>query len=195
MHFAGQPQVYPVCIQADVSSSGTFVPTDTVTFPEAYHSESLSLDYETFNVNQSDTQKFTCPGPAVEDFSGASGSADSVTTGAASSAAADSPAASSPTSDAPSASSTDNEIASPSQSDSLPAGNPESGNSSDSPVDPVSDILPAPTGGTASSSAAMGSDTAPAGEVSSVSSSGRGRGRHSRRPGQPRCVSQHFLMT
>ena len=73
MHFAGEPQVYPVCIQADVESSGTFVPTDTVTFPEAYHSQSLSLDYETYNVNQSDSQKFTCPGPAVVDFSSGGG--------------------------------------------------------------------------------------------------------------------------
>lgn len=75
MHFAGAPQVYPVCIQANVESSGTFVATDTVTFPEAYHGESLSLDYETFNVNQSDTKKFTCPGPAVVDFSSEGGTA------------------------------------------------------------------------------------------------------------------------
>jgi hypothetical protein len=187
VHFSGAPQVYPVCFQADVSSSGTFVPTDTVTFPEAYHGESLSLDYETFNVNNSDSQKFTCPGPAVVDFSKGGGTAPAAS-GATPSSAVNGPAESS----------AGGEVAAPSQSDSAPSGNTGSGNASasDAPIDQASDLPVSSQAPVASfSSANAPASSAPVqaisaaavtGAASSASTTGRGRGRHTRRPGQPR---------
>ena len=183
MHFAGPPQVYPVCIQANVESSGTFVATDTVTFPEAYHSESLSLDYETFNVNQSDTKKFICPGPAVVDFSSGG---ETAAPAASASSAADPPVAS-PSGD------TD-----PAVSSISPASSADYG--------AVTDIAEAP-GSTAPASAdapsmpsasAEGPAYNPPAQSSVISaatgtntgaaptSASRGRGRHSGRPRHPR---------
>lgn len=69
LHFAHEPQVYPVCFQAQVSSTGSSVPDKTVTFPEAYGTESISEDFETFDVHQDRSQEqrsaFVPPGPAV----------------------------------------------------------------------------------------------------------------------------------
>jgi hypothetical protein len=171
MHFAGDPQVYPVCFQADVESSGTFVPTDTVTFPEAYHGQSLSLDYETYNVNDSDSQQFTCPGPAVVDFSSGGGVAAPAASSNAPVASSANPvssansgeatdAANAPGSDAPASS---NAPAMPSASADVSASNPPA----------QSSVIPAGTGtGT--------------GAASSAASTSRGRGRHSSRPRNPR---------
>jgi hypothetical protein len=183
MHFAGEPQVYPVCIQADVESSGTFVPTDTVTFPEAYHSQSLSLDYETYNVNQSDSQKFTCPGPAVVDFASGGG----VTVPAASSGGGVAAPAASSVEDTPVASSAGN-----SEPAATPISSANSGEATDVANPPGSDGLAMPSASAeipASKTPAQSSVT-PAGTgtgvAPSASSTSRGRGRHSRRPREPR---------
>jgi hypothetical protein len=199
MHFAGDPQVYPVCVQANVKSSGTFVATDTVTFPEAYFEQSISDQFETFNVNDSDKIAFVNPGPAVVDFSKG---------GAVAPAA--SGATSSPVGNTPAVSSTGVAPAAPSASGNG-SGNTGSG-STDAPAeeaDPVdaisSQVANTPVQSDAAADApistanlAAGSSvyeqpsaTAVAGGQSSAppAGSGRGRGRHSRRPREPRYVS------
>ena len=62
MHTTGQPQVYPVCFQANLASSGSVVPSLTTTFPDAYK---LNTDFETFNIYNGDQSAFVAPGPAV----------------------------------------------------------------------------------------------------------------------------------
>ena len=182
MHFAGAPQVYPVCIQANVESSGTFVATDTVTFPEAYHSESLSLDYETFNVNQSDTKKFTCPGPAVVNFS----SGGQAAAPAASAASASDPPAASPSGDAepvPASVSPDNSANAGKETDIATA--PGS-----APVYSDASALPSASAEVsaydlpAQSSVVLAATGTGTGAAST--SATRGRGRHSGRPRHPR---------
>jgi hypothetical protein len=183
MHFQGQPQVYPVCIQADVESSGTFVPTDTVTFPEAYHGQSLSLDYETYNVNQSDSQKFTCPGPAVVDFSSGGGAA----VPAASNGGAVVSSAASSVVDTPVASSIGN-----SEPAATPSPSANSGEATDVANPPGSDgpAMPSASAEVPASYPPAQSSVVPAGTgtgvAPSASSTSRGRGRHSRRPREPR---------
>jgi len=182
MHFSGEPQVYPVCFQADVKSSGTFVATDTVTFPEAYHGQSLSLDYETYNVNNSDTQKFTCPGPAVVDFS----KGGAATPPAASSSSADSAPVASSSQDATPASTG----ASSANSGYGEATSIVNAHGSDAPAPSDAPAMPSASADIPASSVPAQSSVVPAGTSvgSSASSTARGRGRHSRRPGQPRFV-------
>jgi hypothetical protein len=62
MHSTGMPQVYPVCFQANLVSSGSVVPTLTTTFPEAYK---LNADFETWSLYGGDQSLFVAPGPAV----------------------------------------------------------------------------------------------------------------------------------
>jgi hypothetical protein len=62
LHSIGAPQVYPVCIQANLVSSGSTVPTDTVKFPEAYNTNDM---FKTFNVWTADPATFVPPGPPV----------------------------------------------------------------------------------------------------------------------------------
>ncbi|WVQ94614.1 hypothetical protein IAU59_001694 [Kwoniella sp. CBS 9459] len=91
MHSTGAPQVYPVCFQANLISSGSVVPTDTVTFPEAYN---LNDGFKTWNLyDGSDQTAFVPPGPAVYNAGGAS---QPTTSAAATSAASTSAAATSP---------------------------------------------------------------------------------------------------
>jgi len=177
MHFAGAPQVYPVCIQANVESSGTFVATDTVTFPEAYHSESLSLDYETFNVNQSDTKKFTCPGPAVVDFSSGGGTA-----APAAISGSEAPVASPSGDTEPAATSVspDNSANAGKETDIAEAPDSTASASPDAPSVPSASVEISAYNPRAQS-AATGTSTGAA-----STSASRGRGRHSGRPRHPR---------
>ena len=190
MHFAGDPQVYPVCVQANVKSSGTFVATDTVTFPEAYFEQSLSNQFETFNVNESDKIEFVNPGPAVVDFS-KSGAAAPAASGA----------TSSPVGDAPSASSTGGEVPAPSASGDSGSGSTDAPSQDAEPINaPTSQVEEAPAQSDAApistADSAAGSSvneqpyaTAVNGGQSSAApiGSGRGgRGRHSRRPREAR---------
>lgn len=70
MHRPNEPQVYPVCFQANVKSSGTLKPKDTVRFPDAYN---LNDNFKSFNLYWGDDyNKFTPPGPAVFDRRAAS---------------------------------------------------------------------------------------------------------------------------
>ena len=70
MHRPGEPQVYPVCFQANVKSSGTLRPADTVKFPAAYN---VNDDFKSFNLYWGDDfNKFTPPGPSVFDRRAAS---------------------------------------------------------------------------------------------------------------------------
>lgn len=70
MHDPDDPQVYPVCFQANLLSDGDFRPADTVTFPAAY---SINEDFKSFNLYYgSDFNAFTPPGPAVYSRSGGS---------------------------------------------------------------------------------------------------------------------------
>ena len=62
MHTTGQPQVYPVCFQANLVSSGSVVPTLTTTFPEAY---TINADFETWNLYGGDQTAFVAPGPGI----------------------------------------------------------------------------------------------------------------------------------
>lgn len=63
MHRPNEPQAYPVCFQANVKSSGTLRPTDTVKFPDAYN---LNDNFKRFNLYWGDDfNKFVPPGPAV----------------------------------------------------------------------------------------------------------------------------------
>ena len=63
LHDEALPQVYPVCFQADVKSSGTLKVTDLVTFPEAYD---INDNFKTFNIYYgSDFDEFSPPGPPV----------------------------------------------------------------------------------------------------------------------------------
>ncbi|WVW85922.1 hypothetical protein I302_107960 [Kwoniella bestiolae CBS 10118] len=87
MHSTGAPQVYPVCFQANLISSGSVVPTDTVTFPAAY---GLNDDFKTWNLYGGDQSLFVPPGPAV--YSGGS-SGTTPTASASSSAPAETSAA------------------------------------------------------------------------------------------------------
>jgi hypothetical protein len=70
MHDPDDPQVYPVCFQANLLSDGNVRPADTVTFPAAY---SINEDFKSFNLYYgSDFNAFTPPGPAVYSRSGGS---------------------------------------------------------------------------------------------------------------------------
>lgn len=63
MHDPDDPQIYPYCIQANIKSSGNTVPTETVTFPDAYN---LNDGFRHFNLYYGDDYNaFTPPGPAV----------------------------------------------------------------------------------------------------------------------------------
>ena len=69
MHTTGQPQVYPVCFQANLVSSGSVVPTLTTTFPEAY---TINADFETWNLYGGDQTAFVAPGPGIYSGGGTS---------------------------------------------------------------------------------------------------------------------------
>ena len=112
MHSQGSPQVYPVCFQANLVSSGSVVPTLTTTFPEAYNT---NTDFETWNLYGGDQSLFTAPGPAV--YSGG-GSAPAPAPAPSASAPASSSAAASSAS-APAASSS--EVVVPSATEEYPA--------------------------------------------------------------------------
>ena len=62
MHSTGSPQVYPVCFQANLASSGSVVPSLTTTFPAAYQ---MNTDFLTWNLYGGDQSLFVAPGPAV----------------------------------------------------------------------------------------------------------------------------------
>jgi hypothetical protein len=64
MHTAGDPQVYPVCFQAELTGSGRAKPSDTTTFPAAYNLNSDSLTYKVSDTTL-DHSAFVPPGPAV----------------------------------------------------------------------------------------------------------------------------------
>lgn len=72
MHFPGEPQVYPVCFQANLVSSSSGVPSETVRFPEAY--DQYSQDYKAVDVwwaeNPKNPDTFVPPGPQVASFGG-----------------------------------------------------------------------------------------------------------------------------
>ncbi|WWC91508.1 uncharacterized protein L201_006454 [Kwoniella dendrophila CBS 6074] len=105
MHSTGAPQVYPVCFQANLISSGSVVPTETTTFPAAYK---INDDFLTWNIYGSDNTQFVPPGPAV--YSGGSSSSP---------APAESSAASSPSASAsvPASGSTSSAASAPASSD------------------------------------------------------------------------------
>jgi cellulase len=97
MHDPDDPQVYPYCFQANIQSSGNVVPTETVTFPDAYK---LNPDFEHFNLYYgADFNSFKPPGPPVWDGAGSQG--PSTPAPAPSSGSVDAPAA--PTDAAPTA--------------------------------------------------------------------------------------------
>lgn len=63
MHEVGVPQIYPVCFQGRLASSGSAIPSETVTFPAAYNQND---DFRRFNLYWGDDfNAFTPPGPAV----------------------------------------------------------------------------------------------------------------------------------
>lgn len=63
MHEVGVPQIYPVCFQANLLSSGSVIPSETVTFPSAYNQND---DFRRFNLYWGDDfNAFKNPGPAV----------------------------------------------------------------------------------------------------------------------------------
>ncbi|WWC71796.1 uncharacterized protein I206_105755 [Kwoniella pini CBS 10737] len=167
MHTTGGPQVYPVCFQANLISSGSVVPTVTTTFPAAYN---INDDFKTWNIYNNDNTQFVPPGPAV--YNGASSgsppaSSASPSTSASSSAPAGSSAAmtsaydASSTSAAGSASSAvATESASASASASEPAGSSEVSVSSSSASSPIA---------SASSATSALASSAPAGSSATVS--------------------------
>ncbi|WRT70441.1 uncharacterized protein IL334_007439 [Kwoniella shivajii] len=67
MHTSGAPQVYPVCFQANLASSGSVVPTQTTAFPAAYDTND---DFKTWNIYNEDNSQFVPPGPAVFNSAG-----------------------------------------------------------------------------------------------------------------------------
>lgn len=79
MHNPGAPQIYPVCFQARVTSAGTGVPSETVTFPNAY--ADFSQDFREIDVwkeQKSDNAiVYTPPGPRVATFGTAQNTPDS----------------------------------------------------------------------------------------------------------------------
>jgi hypothetical protein len=62
MHTQGGPQVYPYCFQANLKSSGTVKPADTVTFPAAY---TMNTDFLQHSIYNGDNAAFVAPGPPV----------------------------------------------------------------------------------------------------------------------------------
>lgn len=80
MHSQNQPQVYPVCFQAQLTGSGTAKPSDTTTIPAAYDMNAM---FKTYNVHDAtaDHSKFVAPGPAVYGDGGSSGSTNTPATG------------------------------------------------------------------------------------------------------------------
>lgn len=96
MHTVGEPQVYPVCFQARLASSGSTVPSDTVTFPEALNQHD---DFRRFNLYYGDDfNAFHIAGPDV--WNGSGGSAPAPAPAPASSSSASALSASTPV-DAP----------------------------------------------------------------------------------------------
>lgn len=197
MHYAHEPQVYPVCFQAQVSGSGSSVPDKTVTFPDAYASESISDDFETFDVHdqKADKAAYVPPGPAVAVLAQGAGTARP----AASSNAPSSPSASGSADAVPIPSSVKEESA-PSSAD-MPAISSQAGEPASAPVEPsapspsavVDAAQPSPPAASvvpdnSSADTSMQSPAGtPAGTASSQSSAtGRGRGKGHRRPGHPR---------
>ena len=67
MHSTNAPQVYPVCFQANLISSGSTVPSETVKFPAAYN---INDGFKSYNIWTGDANTFVPPGPAV--YSGGS---------------------------------------------------------------------------------------------------------------------------
>jgi hypothetical protein len=86
MHFDDRAEIYPVCFEANLKSSGSAVPTDTTTFPAAYEPENYKwLDYSV-PWDSRPAADYVPPGPAV--YTGG-GSASSVPPASGSSAAPD----------------------------------------------------------------------------------------------------------
>ena len=118
MHSIGAPQVYPVCIQANLKSSGSVVPSETVKFPAAYN---INDGFKTFNIWTDDPSTFVPPGPAVYSggSSGGGGRKQPVNGSASSSQHAPAPAPTSSPTDAadPAPNATDAATPSPSTTD------------------------------------------------------------------------------
>lgn len=111
MHNPREPQIYPVCFQAKVTSEGTGVPGETVKFPNAY--ADFSQDFKEIDVwaeqKSAKAITYTPPGPRVATFGGApaasvpsaqptrDASASSVVSAPQSSVASDAPAPSADT--------------------------------------------------------------------------------------------------
>ena len=68
MHTPNAPQVYPYCFQANLISSGTVKPTETVKFPDAYQ---MNTDYLSHSIYGGDDAAFVAPGPPVYNAGGA----------------------------------------------------------------------------------------------------------------------------
>ncbi|WVF67002.1 hypothetical protein IAT40_001745 [Kwoniella sp. CBS 6097] len=159
MHSTGAPQVYPVCFQANLISSGSAVPTDTVTFPEAYD---LNDDFKTWSLYGGDQSAFVPPGPPV--YGGGSSAPQPSASAAPSSAA---PSSAAPSSEAPAPSSTDasvpeespaptttTEAVDPVETSAAPEEPVESNTGAESPSSTVTVEYPAETSAAASSTSA-----------------------------------------
>lgn len=197
MHYAHEPQVYPVCFQANVSGSGSSVPAETVTFPDAYSSQSISDDFETLDVhdNKADKASFVPPGPAVAVLGPGSAAPSSQPSASASAIAT------SASSDVPAASqSGDDNVPAPSASSVAAA--PQASEGPSSVVEPVvessstvaesaqasSPAVSEPAGDQNQGGASQGSSPSPVSQGSAASgssTSGRGRNRPHRQ-GHPR---------
>jgi hypothetical protein len=81
LHFENWQEIYPVCFQADVTGSGTAVPTDTAKIPALYEPENYPwLDYSD-PWDGRDPALYIPPGPAV--YTGGAGSGTGAGTGGA----------------------------------------------------------------------------------------------------------------
>lgn len=148
MHTVGEPQVYPYCFQANLLSSGSAKPADTVKFPAAY---TLNPDFRTWNLyNGESPSGFNAPGPAVYGGGGSGGGSP-----------APAPVPSSSAAPAPVPSSSE-AAPGPSVSDAAPA--PVLSSSEAAPAPSVSDAAPAPSpsdGGETTPSPADGGEVEP----------------------------------
>lgn len=72
MHIPGSPQVYPVCFQANLVSSGTGTPNETVTFPDAY--AKFDQGFREIDIywegNPKNPAIFVPPGPRIASLGG-----------------------------------------------------------------------------------------------------------------------------
>ncbi|KAI5778707.1 glycosyl hydrolase family 61-domain-containing protein [Geopyxis carbonaria] len=92
LHTPNGPQFYPVCINLEISGSGSAVPEDTVKFPGAYAKEDPGVS---LNIYYPPLEGYTIPGPAVykaDSSAAAPASSSKAATSAAASSAAESSA-------------------------------------------------------------------------------------------------------